>query len=269
MPQKFKLKSILKAVHSQDEFLLDDLQTQIGEQPNIAWYPSAGLDFRDLMEVNRTQIDPDVFFHTDYNSNWLQLNCGVVFKDESTSVSIERITELKFRSKVNYIINPEYVDFPNDAPQVPKIFLLDVKLESKFGEINKPVIYFFMENINFLDEVLLHFKISLSHLIKVREGCGMGGNRKSISLAYAFLGNLNVQFLLVDNEEHTDKELIKTIALKHKIAFRKYELRNAAQRRNIANWSDYAVKVLDVLIFNDQQLSDLDFDQILVMIRRP
>ena len=57
------IKSLLKAVSEQDENIVDELQRQIGHTPNIAWYPSAGLDFRDLIEVNRTKIEPDIFSH--------------------------------------------------------------------------------------------------------------------------------------------------------------------------------------------------------------
>ena len=56
------IKKILKAVNEEEEIILDSLQAQISDCPNIAWYPSAGDDFRDLIEINRTKIDPDIFF---------------------------------------------------------------------------------------------------------------------------------------------------------------------------------------------------------------
>jgi hypothetical protein len=261
------IKSLLKTVSEQDENILEELQHQIGNKPYIAWYPSAGNDFRDLIEVNRTNIDPDIFFHTDYSSNWVKLQCGLVFNDERTKVFIDRITELKFKKKINYIVNQDYVDFPEDANPTPKIYLLDLTVESAFGVIRKPVIYFFMENINFLDEVLLKNKISLSHFIKVREGCGMGGNRKSISIAYAFLGELKVKHILVDNEEHTDRSLINSINIRHNIQPIKFELRNPAQRRNISDWSGLCVKVLDVILLPEDKLSNEDFEKILIKIK--
>jgi hypothetical protein len=261
------IKSLLKAVSEQDENIVDELQRQIGHTPNIAWYPSAGLDFRDLIEVNRTIIEPDIFFHTDYSSNWVELKCGLVFNDERTKVFIDRITELKFKKKVNYIVNPNYVDFPEDANSLPKIYLLDLIVVSDFGKIKKPVLYFFMENINFLDEILLKYKINLSHFIKVREGCGLGGNRKSISIAYAFLGELKVKHILIDNEEHTDKELINSITHKHNIRPIKFDLRNPSQRGIISDWSGYRVKVLDVTLTPEAPLSNEDLDRILIKIR--
>ena len=41
-------------------------------------------------------------------------------------------------------------------------------------------------------------KIKISHFVKVREGCGFGGNKKSISIAYAFLSNFKTKYLLVE-----------------------------------------------------------------------
>lgn len=261
------IKSLLKAVYDQEERIINELQQQIGVSPNIAWYPSAGLDFRDLIEVNRTKIDPDIFVHTDYSDTGVKLKCGLVFNDERTKVFINRITKLKFRQEVDYLVNPDYVVFPEDANPFPKIYLLDVKVETGFGEIKKPVLYFFMENINFLDEILLKNKINLSHFIKVREGCGFGGNKKSISIAYAFLGELKVKHILVDKEEHTDKELVNSISSKHNLQPIKYELRNVSQRRNIVNWSGFRVKVLDVIFSPNDALSDDDLDRILNKIR--
>ncbi|MFN5942103.1 MAG: hypothetical protein ACK44S_02825 [Bacteroidota bacterium] len=43
------IKSLLKTVSEQDENILEELQHQIGNKPYIAWYPSAGNDFRDLI----------------------------------------------------------------------------------------------------------------------------------------------------------------------------------------------------------------------------
>ena len=263
-----KIKSLLKAVWEQEETIMEELHQQIGVSPNIAWYPSAGLDFRDLIEVNRTKNEPDIFFHTDYSSNSVKLKCGLVFNDERTKVFICRITELEFRKKINYLVSPEYVDIPEDPNPVPKIYLLDVKVESDFGELNKPVIYFFMENINFLDEILLKNKINLSHFIKVREGCGYGGNKKSISITYAFLGELKVKHILVDEKEDTDKELIKSISRKHDLQPRKYELKNISQRRDILDWSGNRVKVLDVVLTDNEKMSEEDLNKVIEIIRK-
>jgi hypothetical protein len=263
------IKSILDVVHEKDKIILEHLHSKIGENPNIAWYPSAGDDFRDVIEaVTRTSIKADLFFHTDYHRKWVQLQTGEVFNDRVTIVTINKITELKFKRKVNYFVSPDYVDFPEDSYPRPKIYLLDVEIVCGHGIINKPVIYFFMENINFLVEVLLKFKISLSHLIKVREGCAWGGNRKSITIAYALLGELNVKHILVDNRTDVDHELIMTICAQNNLKPVKYKFTNARENRQIAEWSRFSVKILDLEIFPNELLTEDDFNNILEIIRR-
>jgi len=95
----------------------------------------------------------------------------------------------------------------------------------------------------------------------------MGGNRKSISIAYAFLGELKVKHILVDNEEHTDRSLINSINIRHNIQPIKFELRNPSQRRDISDWSGFSVKVLDVILSPEDKLSNEDFEKILIKIK--
>ena len=164
------------------------------------------------MEVDRTGIDPDIFFHTDYDAKNVSLKRGVIFEDVNTRIEIHHITELEFRIPPVYLVSPEFVDFPENANVSPKVFLLDVEINYQRGPLRKHVLYFFMENINFLDEVLLRNRIELSHLIKVREGMTWVGNRESITSVYAFLGNLNVKYLLIDNRADPDKSLIENLS---------------------------------------------------------
>jgi hypothetical protein len=258
------IKSLLDTVHEKDKIILEQLHSKIGENPNIAWYPSAGDDFRDVIEaVTRTRIKADLFFHTDYNKEHVKLRIGVVFKDNYTVVIIKNITELKFRENVNYFVNPDYVVSPDDSYNRPKIYLLDVEIECGHGIINKPVIYFFMENINFLKEVLLKFKLNLSHFIKVKEGCGYGGCKKSISVIYYFLGDLNVKHIFVDDRVFVDDQIIKEIQSQYKLKPVKYYFSNSRVKRAIADWSGFTIKILDVIISTDETLSDDDFNAIL------
>lgn len=258
---------LLKAASNEMQEDFEILISKIGKNPNTAWYPSSGNDFRDLIEANRTKTRPDLFIHTDYNSAWIKFECGEVFNDGRTQVIITNVIELEFKEKINYFINPDFVTFSELANPTPRIYVLDVEIDCSFGLIKKPVVYFFMENINFLDEILLKNKIKISHIFKVREGCGFGGNRKSISVAYAFLGNLKVKHVIVDDEEQTDKDLINTIAEKHHIRPEHFFLKNASQRRNIANWSGLGVKVLDVHIGSHKSLTDEALNEILSKIR--
>ncbi len=263
------LNKLLKSAHIEGAKVVEELFAHLGDSPNIAWYPSAGHDFRDLMEVDRTQTQPDIFFHTDYDAKNVELRCGVLFEDVNTRIYLHRITELAFKTPTVYVVNSDYVDFPELANPSPKVFLLDVEVNYQRGRLRKPVVYFFMENINFLDEVLLRHGIKLSHLIKVREGMAWGGNRMSITSVYAFLGNLNIKHLLIDDSADPNATLIQYLSRKHGMIPVKYVLQNASQRRNIASWSNVGgVKVLDVFTYPNETLTDEDFDTAIQICRR-
>jgi len=70
-------------------------------------------------------------------------------------------------AKVRYFGNPNFHLFADSAPIEPVIRLLDITRRSE-GDviINGKVIYFFFENNNFLDEILLRFRIGISHLVE-------------------------------------------------------------------------------------------------------
>jgi hypothetical protein len=253
------LNKILKGTDTTSQIKLEELIDEIGENPNILWYPSAGMDFRDLLEAEyRTELSPDIYFHTDYYK-LREFVLGTVFNDERTTVEILEINELQCVSEINYNVNADFANFSEKSYSKPKVLLLDVLAKYNGGQTRKPVLYWYFENINFLDEVLLKFNISISHMVKVREGLGWGGNRKSISIAYAFLFNLKTQYLLVDNEGQPDPEVIIEIKNKHLLELKNFKLINPPNKRNIPNWSLKSVKVLRVE-YLDELFSDESFN---------
>ena len=227
----------------------DQLRQETGKFPTIAWYPSCGKDFRDLHEVERTPSPPQLHIHTDYFYSQNRFQAGEeVYRDYGTLIVINSLFELQAKSTIDYQLNRSFVDFPAEAPLNLKSLLLYVEVKSLSKELSfiKPVLFLYKENINFLDEVLLGQGMRISHFIKVREGCGMGGNRKSVSIAYAFLANLRVQYLLVDHEEHTDFTLIAELIEKHAISPKNYSLQFSSSGSVINNTSGFVVRVLQL-----------------------
>ncbi len=257
---KFKiihmLNRILKGKDRRSQTKLDELIFNIGENPNILWYPSAGDDFRDIIEAEtRTEISPDLYFHTDYSKN-VAIISGTIFNDGATQVEIMDISFLTSTDEINYYINPDFIDLPENVNSKPSILLLDVLVTYSGGQIRKPVLYWYFENVNFLDEVLLKFDIPVSHLVKVREGMAWGGNRKSISIGYAFLSRLKTRYLLIDNRVDVDFEVLNSIREKHQPNLKNFKLINVAQRRNIADWSGLNVTVMGVEILDDEHCDE-------------
>lgn len=211
------LNKIITTKNPHDLYKLEELWKSCNDpqQPRILWYPSAGNDYRDILELtperaskHNINILPEVFIHTDYTTNekFASLNCGIIHKDSRTLVKLSDKTELTiskgWRDKIKYDVCRDFVGFP-EIHSEPTIFLLDMAIESRqLGTVKKPVLYFKFENINFFREVVLKQKLNITHFVKVREGCGMGGNNKSITFAYAFIGLMQTRYLLVDNEVH-------------------------------------------------------------------
>lgn len=187
--------------------------------PYVCWYPSAGNCYRDLLLWNweavtrHVTLRPSIFIHTDYNHNWNAVKTGVVHRDGRTSVEVLDVHHLAFKDVgLRYFVDRRYVDFPEDSLRQPAADLPDVRLTSKvIGTIESVVLYFYWENINFLQEILLARKLPVSHFFKLREGCGFGGNRKSISVAYGFLGQMGCRYLLADEEIHFDQRLLESL----------------------------------------------------------
>jgi len=265
-----KISKLLKGKNERSQERLSKLFDSLRDNPKILWYPSAGGDYRDILELSKVEIDeknirgrinivadygipaPDLFIHTDYDKKttyyeWLKK--GVLFYDGKTKVIAKGIYPLSIDPSVKYEINRNFVDFPELAPQNPEIYLLDLEIISnKLGKIEKPVIYFLFENINFFREVLLKHRINVTYIVKVREGCGYGGNRKSVSNIYPYFSVLKTEYLIADDKILFDESDLD-MALRKKL--RNYELIELKPNRPInpmIRWSDFQVHVYKVEI---------------------
>jgi len=227
-----------------------ELKDLIGENPLTSWYPSAGNDYRDLIELSAPKADasvirelPDLFVHTDCIPDCLNLG-PIPFEDKRTTVRILQKHELYIHPRfgVRFHINPEYASCSETTPWRPTIYLMDVLVQSnRYGSIRKPVLYFLFENINFLQEVVLKHQVSISHIVKVREGMGFGGNNRCISIAYGYLANMDTRYLLADTEVHLDNQLFSRMSEKRPA--HNYALTPVA---HIPRWSYWDVNVFSI-----------------------
>lgn len=265
------ITNFLRGKNKEAQNRINDLSRAIGADPNILWYPSAGDDYRDILELTHErarqhgiELLPDLIIHTDYKPDWLNLN-GIPYNDERTQVEVENRFELELTQDIIYEVNPCFVDFPNDAPNEPTIYLMDISITSNIlGQVRKSILYFLFENINFLEQIILKNKLHISHFVKVREGCGFGGNRKSISVVYAFLSAMKTKYLLVDHEEHTDYNLIRNLKIKHNLSPFGYELKKCDE---IIDWSGFRVNVFSTA-YSNLPMTDEITSEILETIRQ-
>ena len=162
----------------------------------VLWYPSAGEDYRDIMEMyekrrvpHGIELVPNVYCHTDYRRP-PNIAEGTVLRDDGRT-RIELLESHKLFIRTEFAGNNE-----------PEVYLMRIKIESEsLGTTEHWVFRFVMENNEFLEHILLRGKVRVSHLVKVREGLGFGGgNGRSIAVAYGFLGLLGLKYVIADTQ---------------------------------------------------------------------
>lgn len=186
-----------------------------GASPRIAWYPSAGDDFRDLLYLSpayskfilpnrRTSTHhsfryyphsyepapPDIYLHTDYapffdniipnNSEFLGLILNRSF------LSKELVNDRQTRITIVEMEELARIDLPKDKEiiysdrrsnfETGRVVFLWVEVESSIlGTFRCPVLYVFAENEAFCSKLAIPNEAQFSHVIHVRYGGGCGG----------------------------------------------------------------------------------------------
>ena len=159
-------RKLLSNLNGANTGLLNQFLNEFIGEPRIAWYPSAGEDFRALVYLhpNFSQLHPataqeprppDLFLFTDYypwsNSNFLDNT--TIYEDERTTVFIESMEELP---RLNLKLHDELVSFPEGSIKTDRAFFLKIQITSNLlGNITFPVLYAFAENETFYSEKII------------------------------------------------------------------------------------------------------------------
>ena len=276
-----KILDMLKGENSEAEKKLQALKKRIGGDERLCWYPSAGSDFRDLFEFSFkkgfrygvTEL-PNLFVHTDYWGEIAKFEVNtpkikdyeivdligersrdynlfppdIAFKYKNR-VTIKDIRRLKLKDNINIHLDlSRGATFRDVDYSEPEILLMEVEIKTKsYGIINAPVLFMYYENINFLEEFLLKHRVKITHMVKVREGCGCGGCSMSISFVYPFLPYLGVKYLYADWEIHFDPSnhsFYYELLSKYNIPLKYFILKTLKINRN---WSDYKAKLFKII----------------------
>jgi len=179
-------------------------------EPRIAWYPSAGEDFRALLYLHPSfsskypatdaePLSPDIFLFTDYYpwSFSSFLDKRMIHADDRTTVYIEHIEELPI---LNLSTHPEISLFPEGSSATNRAVFLKINIKSDvLGSISYPVIYAFAENETFFCDKIVPTKASITHVIHIRYGGGCGGGGKASGVwLLNVLKQINCELFITD-----------------------------------------------------------------------
>lgn len=179
--------------------------------PRIAWYPSAGEDFRDLLYLHpnfsqRMPAEtpepepPDLFLHTDYFpwSTSRFLDHRRLHFDDRTSVTLQSFEELP---RCDLPLDGKIVTFPNGSAATGRVLFMEVEVSSNvIGTFTAPVLYVFAENGAFCAKRILPNAGKLSHVIHIRYGGGCGGGGKSTGIwLLNILGKVGCECFITDS----------------------------------------------------------------------
>lgn len=184
----------------------------------IAWYPSAGTDFRPLFFLDEAfyaehppdggndSLPPDIFLFTDYalmsksfEEALFHQGNPVIHDDGRTRVTLLNIENLGRIDFGPYAIHREHKE---NEHYFNRVFFFNAQIESSFGTFVKPVLYAFCNNEQLCSELLIPIRAVISHVIHVRYGHGFGGANCSGLWIQHVLPLLNCEMYIHDTLAH-------------------------------------------------------------------
>ncbi|NBP63801.1 MAG: hypothetical protein EBU66_03850 [Bacteroidetes bacterium] len=195
----------------------------------IAWYPSAGTDFRPLFfldeafyaehppDTGKDPHPPDIFLFSDYNlmsrvfeQALFHKGSPIIHDDGRTRVTLMNIENLGKIDFQPYEIHQENKD---NQHYFNSVFFFNVQIESAFGTFVKPVLYAFCNNEQLCSELLIPIRAVTSHVIHVRYGHGFGGANCSGLWIQHVLPLLQCEVYIHDNLVHNSS--LEETVIKH------------------------------------------------------
>ena len=269
-PLTMKLQNILVGDTPKAQDALDELFGDLKEE-KILWYPSAGFDYRDILEMTAPRRElhgikepPNIICHTDYSPGLTGLDKNIIVVYPGTTVRImeKYALSLQKEAQVVYRVNPEYA-YLDGALLQPKIYLLKLRITSDtLGEIPATVLFFLFENHNFLEEVILKHGLRITHFVKVRDGSSFGGNGMCSSVFYPLLGNIGVKYLIADEKIDRRGSVYDDAGETFPFPHKSFSLRPTGSE---LYWSSLRVRIFEVMA-RDSELTREELAEILDQI---
>jgi len=153
--------------------------------PRIAWYPSAGDDWRDLLflseryrrlspALHQEPAEPEIYLHTDYLAgDYFNPFANNVLMQDGPRTSIIVLHE-EVLPHLRLAFHPDLVGC-HPSPMLGRVSFMLLRIDSnQLGRWEVPVIYAAVENTAMADMMLKH-QAKISHIIQMRFGHSLGG----------------------------------------------------------------------------------------------
>ena len=185
------------------------------DEPRIAWYPSSGEDFRDLLFLHPSYRTihpsfvaepnaPTLFLHTDYLGGPSRplFNSSVVYQDDRTCIHVLAKEELP---NLELPVHQDLVAFPNGSSATHRVvFAVLHVFSNRLGAFKCPLLYAFVENSAFCSQCLLPQRAKISHIVQVCYGHGLGGGRASPAWLPTQIERLGVETYASDGTDEIE-----------------------------------------------------------------
>lgn len=216
---------------SQSKLWTDFLQTK-GDL-NILFYPSAGEDLKPLIYskddflrkesrlrgaqnrltfTENNYLEPNFYIFSDYfpfpDSNFFD-NRKLFHEDDFGSIEVLDLCEI-FPKPESFIyqINSDYTPL-NFSPATGRAIFFKAKVTSPF--FDEPYfsygIYFFYENVNLIDQLILRNNLHFTHVVWKRDGTGLGGGTVSHDFLFPLASIRGTKYFFVWNMYMDDERL--------------------------------------------------------------
>jgi hypothetical protein len=200
----------------------------------IAWYPSAGRDYREVVElgaarraIHGLEVGPTLIVRTTIGAT----GHGVLHDDGRTLVRATREARIAMRSDL--VVNPFVRDAAFDrrfegepvgnpfvrdgAPREPRNatcggYLLDVEATSKrFGTSRAWLLELDLSNYDFFLQFVAREGLRFQTLVRVREGLGMGGCQFATTHLVPWLAWAGCREIIPDQQLYPDAEALTRV----------------------------------------------------------
>lgn len=191
---------------------------------DLLWYPSAGTDFRPLLEFSRSRLSthgftdrPSLFIFTDGSVDPRRFALGApLFQDRNTRVQCQSIEPVRAELFAHFDASDLHAGFYDSVAHSSGsgAALLKVSIESQqLGVVCGNVLYLPMSNFQFLHGWIGEAGVRIGTLVRVRMGLGFGGCLRCLAPVHPWLSWMGFRQLLLDGEAHLDEAVPTRTAL--------------------------------------------------------